>query len=227
MTKAISFDLWNTLIVSNPTFKTARLTLYSDFLGVSDTALAPVLLYLDKELDKKAEKTGLQTNFEERIQLLVQKMNLSLALPAGKLQELYALQEQLFLTCLPYPSEQQVGKLLNQLKQTGMLLFLVSNTGFIVGKTLRLAMERLEIGTQWDKMLFSDEIGYSKPDKRIFAPLQQIEGLQSHEILHIGDNFITDYQGARKNGFSARLYTRHLPAFDANLDTIASLWDIV
>ncbi len=239
MIKAISFDLWNTLITSNPAFKDAQLTLFSHFLNIDVLTLSPALHYLDKELDKKAEKTCVQTDFTERINLLAQKLACPLPTGAGKVQDLYDAQASLFLQHLPYESEEKIGKLLTilstpnahtlqtPLNKDGVMLFLVSNTGFIAGKTLRLAMDALNIGTQWKLMLFSDEIGYSKPDKRIFAPLLHETGLKSSDILHIGDNFITDYQGARKCGLASQLYTKHLPTFDANVDTINSLWELV
>lgn len=221
--QGLSFDLWNTLIVSNPAFKEAQIKLFSDFLEVSEERLSPALLYLDKELDKKAERTGLQTNFEERIRLLAQKLVCNL--PETPLAYLYEAQEALFLTHLPYPTEAEVGKLLELLVGKGLRLFLVSNTGFLAGKTLRLVLEKLEMDKVWDLMLFSDEIGYSKPDKRIFEPV--LDYFSASLLVHIGDNFITDYQGARKMGIHSLIYTKNLRNFDANLDTIHSLWDLL
>ena len=121
--EAITFDLWNTLIISNHAFKQRQARLFSDFLEVSTDTLSPILHYLDKELDKKAEKTGLQTNFDERIQLLAQK--LACNLPENTLSELYTAQESLFLEHLPHPSEETVGKLLDMLTDKGVKIFLI------------------------------------------------------------------------------------------------------
>ena len=222
---ALSFDLWNTLIVSNPNFKTAQSTLFGDFLGVSVAELSPVLHYLDKELDKKAEKTGLQTNFEERIELLAAKM--AIALPTSSAASLAEQQAELFMEHLPALSEPDTARLLETLRESGLRLFLVSNTGFIAGKVLLRAMGALGIGKVWETCLFSDEVGYSKPDKRIFEPLWEQQGVAPATILHIGDNFITDYYGARKNGLLSCLYTKNLRTFDPKLDTLGSLWDLL
>jgi|GEM_PF-95205 len=223
--KAISFDLWNTLIISNPVFKTLQAQLFSDFLDVELALLSPALFYLDKALDKKAEKKGAQASFQERISLLAQQLERTL--PAGKINELYEAQESVFLANAPTLSEPNIGDLLDTLKDKGTRLLLISNTGFIAGKTLRMAMNELNIGQQWDTMRFSDEVGYSKPDKRMFAPFQQEPALQTTEILHVGDNLITDYYGARKNGFLSCLYTKNLPTFELKFDTIEHLWDLL
>ncbi len=218
--QSFSFDLWNTLIVSNPAFKGRQASLLADFFGTSVESLSAPLSYLDKALDKKAEQTGLQTNFAERIGLLAEA--LSLPLPTEPLAALYEAQERLFLAHLPSPSEAEVGKVLDALKAQGAKLFLVSNTGFIAGSTLRLMLAEWDMLECWDMLLFSDEIGFSKPDKRIFAPV-----LAYPEVVHIGDNFITDYQGARKLGLHSLLYTKNLRNFDPNLDTIHQIWDLL
>lgn len=223
--KAFSFDLWNTLIVSNPAFKGEQVRLFADFLQSSPDVLAPQLAYLDKDLDKKAEKKGVQTNFAERLRLLAIK----LACPLPTEDELRLLedeQERIFLANLPTLSEPNVCDLLQHLHEAGKLLFLVSNTGFIAGKTLQRAMQMLDIDAYWQARLFSDEIGYSKPDKRIFEPLFEFENLLPEEILHIGDNFLTDYYGARKNGLFSFLYTKNLRTFEPKHDTIHCLWDL-
>jgi putative hydrolase of the HAD superfamily len=223
--KAFSFDLWNTLIVSNPAFKGEQVRLLADFWQISPDILAPQLTYLDKDLDKKAEKKGVQTNFAERLRLLAQKLACHLPTEA-EARFLEDEQERLFLANLPTLSEPNVGELLQHLHEAGKILFLVSNTGFIAGKTLQRAMQMLGIDAHWQARLFSDEIGYSKPDKRIFEPLFQFDNLLPQNILHIGDNFLTDYYGARKNGLFSFLYTKNLRTFEPKLDTIESLWDL-
>ena len=57
--------------------------------------------------------------------------------------------------------------------------------------------------------IYSDETGFSKPNKEIFQLVyNQIESLKSiakKEVIHIGDNKIADYNGAIKFGFNALL----------------------
>lgn len=226
MYKAFSFDLWNTLIVSNPAFKEARSEQWSNFWQISKDLLASTLAQLDRETDKLAERKGIQTDFRERVIYLAECLNVPLP-TEDDLYFLYQVQERLFLEHLPFLSEPDLPALLAELQKRGARLFLVSNTGFIAGRTLRMAMQELGIGTHWEARFFSDEIGFSKPDKRIFAPLTHETGLSPTDMLHIGDNFMTDYQGARKVGISACLYTKNLRTFDANLDILASFWDLL
>ena len=58
-------------------------------------------------------------------------------------------------------------------------------------------------------MIFSDEVGVSKPNIKIFEYLyentQKIKQLEKSKIIHVGDNIKADYEGALKFGFDAKL----------------------
>lgn len=64
----------------------------------------------------------------------------------------------------------------------------------------------------FDFVLTSYEIGYIKPDKRIFKHAIDKWGkdLQPSECLHIGDDVEKDYEGARGAGWHAVLVSSHL-----------------
>lgn len=57
--------------------------------------------------------------------------------------------------------------------------------------------------------VYSDEVGLSKPNLKIFELIHDYvneqKSLHPKQILHIGDNIIADYNGARSYGFSALL----------------------
>lgn len=56
---------------------------------------------------------------------------------------------------------------------------------------------------EFDHVLFSYELGYAKPDTRIFNKLITDSGLQPHEILHVGNSYTSDYLGATSVGMQA------------------------
>lgn len=58
------------------------------------------------------------------------------------------------------------------------------------------------------RMVISDEIRVQKPDARIFRYAEQETGASSDEIIMIGDNPLSDVQGALDAGWKAAYYDR-------------------
>lgn len=52
----------------------------------------------------------------------------------------------------------------------------------------------------------SSEINATKYTGDIFKKVCEIEGISGDKILHIGDNLVSDYENARKNGWNSYLY---------------------
>ena len=57
-----------------------------------------------------------------------------------------------------------------------------------------------------DKIITSENAGYQKPDSRFFDFLLKETGVQVDRGLMIGDNLITDIQGAKDYGFKTVFY---------------------
>ena len=49
-------------------------------------------------------------------------------------------------------------------------------------------------------MIFSDEVGIRKPDPHIFQLAATKLGVQTYEIIHVGDNLKSDIWGAKNAG---------------------------
>ena len=65
-------------------------------------------------------------------------------------------------------------------------------------------------------MVVSCEVGFEKPSPVIFAQAAEKLGLPPESILHIGDSFEMDVQGARSAGLKAlRLVRAARPRSDA------------
>jgi putative hydrolase of the HAD superfamily len=72
--------------------------------------------------------------------------------------------------------------------------------------------------------------GAAKPDPRIFARLLAEAGVEAHEVLHIGDDPVTDVVGAMQAGMQAvwlnrdaRAWPRHLPPPPRTITTLAEI----
>ncbi len=61
-------------------------------------------------------------------------------------------------------------------------------------------LDRCGIGRLFDGHVTAIAAGAAKPDARIFAALRDMAGVPAEEILHVGDDPITDVVGARQAG---------------------------
>lgn len=83
---------------------------------------------------------------------------------------------------------------------------LISNTGRSPGRTLRKLLSNLGVLNFFDATVFSDEVGWLKPDRRIFKAAAEKLGVEIRNIVHIGDDPERDVWGAKQAGMRALLY---------------------
>lgn len=97
---------------------------------------------------------------------------------------------------------------LRELAARGLRLGIVSNTGRTPGVVLRRILERHDMLRYFDAVAisYSDEVGYRKPDGRIFARSLQALGIPPGRVLHVGDNPDADVLGARNAGMRTAHY---------------------
>jgi len=99
-------------------------------------------------------------------------------------------------------------KALQELKDRGKKIGLISNTGKTPGVILRMMLKEVNLFEYFDDMVFSDEVGYLKPDERIFHLATERLGVKREETVFIGDLKVSDYDGAMGAGLSAHLFDR-------------------
>ena len=93
---------------------------------------------------------------------------------------------------------------LTKLKETGVTLGVVSN----FDERLERILAQLSLRHYFQFVLTSVEAKCSKPDSNIFKQALQFVDCRPEEGLHIGDNALTDYEGATRAGMKALLYRR-------------------
>jgi putative hydrolase of the HAD superfamily len=69
-------------------------------------------------------------------------------------------------------------------------------------------LERCGLGAFFDGHVSAIAAGAAKPDARIFAALRDLAGVRAEEILHVGDDPITDVVGARQAGMQTAWLNR-------------------
>ncbi|MHA4809349.1 HAD family hydrolase [Flavitalea flava] len=215
--KHYSFDLWMTLIRSNPLFKREKaIFFHKNFNEKNKTVeeIAAIFRQVDLLCNAINEKTGKNIDAEEMYLMVISIMNdYNHTFSGIDLTKLYDDMEGLFFTYRPHLFDEQTLKVLRQLKEKRDPTFsLLSNTAFIKGRTLRKILPELGLDQIFDFQLYSDEEGLSKPNKVLFTiMLDKIHSFRPEsdrmtslqEIVHIGDNEKADRDGAIAAGISA------------------------
>lgn len=198
--QAVSFDIWKTLIKSNPEYKPARDKHVAKQLGVETGLVKTALRQADVVCDEKTDKTGIQLGGTERLEAMCKILGAPIARAA--LSEIADEIQELFLE---YPLQLMEPELLSTLDDIhpNRAIALTSNTGFFDGTYMRRALDAVGIGERTDHYIFSNEVGVAKPDPKIFTEAAALLGVAPSAITHVGDNFVADYQGATRAGMQA------------------------
>lgn len=79
-------------------------------------------------------------------------------------------------------------------------LGIVSVTGVSAGRLMRNILERQGVLGLFEALAFSDELGYVKPDPRLFMAALEELGVEPGKAVHVGDSVKSDVLGARNAG---------------------------
>jgi putative hydrolase of the HAD superfamily len=226
MIKLISLDVWDTILVGNPENKIKRSKLLSELLSLDEKLIANAARDIGRELETITETTGQDLSGDVRIITLIERLtgkkaNLEII---NKVKSIF---ESVFLENLPLLIEKDLPETLKEIKAKKFKIALLSNTGFIIGKTMRNALSSLGLLDIIDYTVFSDEVGAGKPDPRMFESLAQIAGIKAGEILHVGNNFVTDYRGAIEAGCQAQLFDIDSANSGNDVKSISRISDLI
>ncbi|MGK6343626.1 HAD family hydrolase [Chryseobacterium sp. DT-3] len=206
-----SFDLWLTLIKSHPEFKTKRVELFTSFFDIAKPVeeVAKTVKYYDDLCNTINEVTGGNIDTFEMYLLILGSLDVDVRqLDKEILNGFYLKSEELFLEYKPVVIFENIKDFFDQIKNQGKTVNILSNTGFIKGRTMRKFLIQEELDQYIDFHIYSDEINISKPNPLIFQEVKnnlKDRDLPMHRILHIGDNPVADFKGAKDFGFSAHL----------------------
>ncbi len=212
-----SFDLWLTLIKSNPSFKQERTRFFYNHFNQHQKTLEEVgriFRKVDLLCNAINEKTGGNIDAEEMYLMVISEMNdYSNAFRNIDLAALYKEMDALVLKYLPVIYCSETVRTLRRIKESpNRTISLLSNTAFIKGSTLRRVLQELELERYFDFQLYSDETGMSKPNQKMFrlmldnvAAVRKDPALPLSNIIHIGDNIKADIDGAEVAGIRTLL----------------------
>ncbi|MDR1896335.1 MAG: HAD family hydrolase [Prevotellaceae bacterium] len=211
MIRHISFDLWLTLIKSNPLFKKRRAELIADTYnpkGLNISQIEILIKRKDKIFDRYNEMKGTKIPAKEMyLNILTDLGSVPRNVAADHAERLTRQANELFIEYPPLLLNDNIPHILNQLNSENKILNIGSNTGFVEGQTLRKALMKLNVFHLFSFCVFSDEVKTSKPSPLFFQQIYDNIHVSKNQVLHIGDNPKTDYRGAVRFGFDALLIT--------------------
>ena len=116
-------------------------------------------------------------------------------------------------------------ELLDYLTEQGYPLYILSN-GFAEVQSRKL--ESAGISRYFKRLILSDEIGVTKPDRRLFDYALRLVGAEPSDTLIVGDNYDADILGAMNAGWGTIYFNRdNLPVAGARPDyVVTALSDI-
>lgn len=197
----ISFDLWGTLIKSNPQYSIERNILikkYSNNKKLTDEIITNTFKQVKEDYNFIIEKYGAHFASSDIYHIILDLLQIPNSLHYNIMDDL----DELFIKNPPTLYDENTLHTIIKLYTSNIKLKLISNTLLIRGEILLKALPFIEL--YFKDITFSDQIMYSKPHYYIFNNSYSInkDMVINKEILHVGDNIITDIKGARDYGVS-------------------------
>jgi putative hydrolase of the HAD superfamily len=115
-------------------------------------------------------------------------------------------------------------ELLHSLKSNGIKTGIITNGQ---SKLQRGKIDRLNIENLLDCIVISEEVGFKKPDSRIFEHALCEIGCAAKECIFVGDNYEIDFQGCSKVGMRGLLYNPDRKTINKLCDTLHDLQEVL
>jgi HAD superfamily hydrolase (TIGR01549 family) len=217
-TSAITFDLWDTVLIDDsdeakrktagrPLKRVERRDLIQQFLEkhapVSRNIIDPVYDAADAAFKKVWNELHVTWTVQERLSLVLEALGQTL--PDSEMAELVRLHEEMELEFRPdfVPGAAETLRILHDRYRLGV----ISDTVFSPGRALRTMLADEGLLELFDVLIFSDEVGRSKPEPEPFTIACDRFGIEPHELVHIGDREGKDIAGPHAIGARAILCT--------------------
>jgi putative hydrolase of the HAD superfamily len=212
MLKAVTFDLWQTLILDRP--EGLRQARAGRVQGIHDILVRHGHAVHRDDVERAYDAVGehlevLWTTQRDvgtrgQVRILLDCLRLDGVVHGderimGALDEAYCVP---ILSALPVANA-GAGEALETLAARGLRLALICNTGRTPGTMLRIVLDRLGLARLLSVLTFSDEVGLRKPHPEIFLRTLAALGVSPSSAAHIGDDVTTDIAGARGVGMRA------------------------
>jgi len=208
MLRAITFDLWGTLIDAGHNLIPERL----EYLA---QALPDCSLSQAKEAYRKAEEqfgpvTSLGFPYCTATLLSLTLDAMGACLPPGRFEGVLRQWKEILLGSPP-PLLDGALEVLSTLQSRGLRLALISDTGLTPGYVIRQILTGYGLTEYLQHLTFSDAMGVTKRRAQTYLVTLEALGVRADETLHVGDSPATDILGAQAAGLRGALLLQNNP----------------
>lgn len=225
MLRAVTFDLWQTLISEDAELESSRRAFRiretSRILGSHGIEATPDALEAAHEAVIARMHPFWSSNLDVSV-IEQAKIFLEAALggPVEKRvppQALLEVARHYGEAALHFPPIPVAGALqvIQDAQKRGLMLALICNTGRTPGKILRELLHLLQFDHCFHALYFSDEVRVRKPARDVFEKALARFAVAPSDALHVGDRLETDVAGAKAAGMIAV----HLDTGDSHTGT--------
>jgi putative hydrolase of the HAD superfamily len=244
MIKAITFDLWDTVIHDDsdepkraagglPPKREARRQLAFETFGldspIDEHRVLTAYDTMEAAFNQVWHEQHVTWTVGERVAVLEGGLERELSQNAREL--LVSALEEMEVTVAPDPVAGVADALAELSKR--YKLGVVSDAIYTPGRCLRQWLQMHDLNRYFSGHAFSDEVGHSKPHRSMFASVATQLGVEISEMLHLGDRNHNDVKGPHALGMKAVLFTatrdrdKHATTADAICERYADLPAIV
>ncbi len=218
MIKAVTFDLWDTMVYDDTDEpkraaqglrpkKAERRHLVWQALDriepIDQAAVALAYDVADAAFNKVWHDQHVTWTIAERLQVVLGGLDRSL--PEDAFAAVVEAHEVMEVEIYPEAIE-DIGAALAELSQRYKLC-VVSDTIVTPGTGLRALLGKHGLKDHFSGFAFSDEVGRSKPHRAMFESAAEQLGVALCEMVHIGDRDHNDVKGPQALGMKAILFT--------------------
>lgn len=194
MIKAISFDLWSTLIRSNKT-GIKKYNYFHSYYNPLNKTLDEVKSIFNKvksQSDRISEISGLTLLPEQIATNILLELGNSIQVIHSNLKDImdYFENHTLKPENLPVLYDENTRSVLQWLYDNDFKMCISCNTGLLSGTVMKKVLDKLDISKYFIGFNFSDEIGFSKPHQIFYLAVKDV--LNTVDFLHVGDNIFAD-----------------------------------
>lgn len=207
MVKLISFDAWNTILKLDLMTKGIARIL-GELVGLSGESVLRKMISVYEELKPKWMLGLIDDSMilEEAQRALARRLHVEKSTVSEAIESAFDGADPLELVY--HDAWGALEDLSRDFK-----LAVVSNVFYWPGRSTRTIIERAGLSRFFEVQLYADEVGISKPDRRIFLKLCSMLGVSSGEVAHVGDEIMDDVGGAISSGMKAILIRRSAEKF--------------
>jgi putative hydrolase of the HAD superfamily len=216
--RAITFDLWDTLVIDDSDeakraerglrskFDERRYLLWEALNAAEPIDLETVRLAYnvgDAAFNKAWKEHHITWPIDERLRVILKGLGRELSDAAfDAVVRAHAEME----VDIPPDAMPGAGPVLERLAKRYKLC-IVSDAIVSPGTCLRRVLENHGLAKPFSGYAFSDEVGHSKPHRSMFDSAAEQLGVAVGEMLHVGDRDHNDVKGPQRIGMKAILFT--------------------